>query len=87
MSVEEALMNEFPPPIWQNQDYVVNQVTINGPGATQGESGSMISSWHLGGAHVVLADGSARFLKKDIDSSVLRSLLTKDANDDASGDW
>lgn len=76
--------------IWiepRDVDSVVNQVTINGPGATQGESGSMISSWHLGGAHVVLADGSARFLQKDIDSSILRSLLTKDANDDASGDW
>lgn len=76
--------------IWtepRDVDSIVNQVSINGPGATKGESGSMISSWHHGGAHVVLADGSARFLQKDIDSSILRSLLTKDAKDEASRDW
>ncbi|MCA9008825.1 MAG: DUF1559 domain-containing protein [Planctomycetaceae bacterium] len=68
-------------------DFVVNQVSINGPGATKGESDSMFSSWHYGGVQVVLADGSARFLQKVINPSILRSLLTKDANGNASGDW
>lgn len=84
--VVEACGNEI---IWTNpQDVEVSsyELSVNGPGAIKGQSGSLISSWHVGGAQVVLADGSARFLSDAIDPKVLRSLLTKDANDDT-GDW
>ena len=75
--------------IWTKpQDVEVSsyELSVNGPSAIKGQSGSLISSWHVGGAQVVLADGSARFLSDAIDPKVLRSLLTKDANDDT-GDW
>ena len=61
------------------------KVSVNGPGELKGQSGSMISSWHYGGAQVLLADGSSRFLKNTIDANVLRCLLTADAGD-APGD-
>lgn len=36
-----------------------------------------IFSFHTGGAHVLLADGSARFLSENLDTRVLRSLITR----------
>ncbi len=36
-----------------------------------------IFSFHTGGAHVLLADGSARFLNENLDTRVLRSLITR----------
>ena len=51
--------------------------SVNGPGPVKGRSNSMISSWHLGGAQVGLADGSVRFMDKNIDAVVLRNLMTK----------
>ena len=61
------------------------ELSVNGPGSRKGQSNSMISSWHMGGAQVLLADGSARFLSDDIDPKILRSLLTKGAGDEAGG--
>ena len=53
------------------------EVLVNGPGAVKGRSSSMISSWHFGGAQVGLADGSVRFVDKNIDAVVLKNLMTK----------
>jgi prepilin-type processing-associated H-X9-DG protein len=61
------------------------ELSVNGPGSRNGQSDSLISSWHKGGAQVLLADGSAHFLSDAIDPKILRSLLTKDAGDDAVG--
>jgi len=61
-------------------------ISINGPGAVKGQSGSFVSSWHAGGAQVLLADGSARFVSSSIDPAILKKLLTKDAGDDV-GEW
>ena len=61
------------------------ELSVNGPGSRNGQSDSLISSWHKGGAQVLLADGSAHFLSDAIDPKILRSLLTKDAGDDAGG--
>ncbi|MCA9013152.1 MAG: DUF1559 domain-containing protein [Planctomycetaceae bacterium] len=63
------------------------KVSVNGPGTIKGQSGSMISSWHYGGAQVLLADGSSRFLKSTIDVNVLRSLLTEDGGDVPGDAW
>ena len=53
------------------------EASVNGPGTVKGKSSSMISSWHFGGAQVGLADGSVRFMDKNIDAVVLRNLITK----------
>lgn len=76
--------------IWtepRDVDSIEKQVSVNGPGATKGQSNSMISSWHLGGAQVVLVDGSVKFLRKEIDPTILHRLLTKDAGDEITDDW
>jgi hypothetical protein len=57
------------------------EVSLNGPGPVKGRSDSMISSWHYEGAQVGLADGSVRFLDKNIDVVVLKSLMTKDGGE------
>lgn len=54
-----------------------SEVSVNGPGTIKGRSSSMISSWHFGGAQVGLADGSVRFMDKNIDTVVLKNLMTK----------
>lgn len=36
-----------------------------------------IFSFHTGGAHILLADGSARFVNENLDTRVLRSLITR----------
>lgn len=66
-------------------DSSVYEISVNGPGSRNGQSDSLISSWHKGGAQVLLADGSASFLSDAIDPKILRSLLTKGAGDDAGG--
>lgn len=58
-------------------DSFSGEVSVNGPGPVKGRSSSMISSWHFGGAQVGLADGSVRFIDKNIDATVLRNLMTK----------
>ena len=49
---------------------------INLTGPTPTESSALISAWHRGGGHALLADGSVRFLSHDIDRSVLKALTT-----------
>jgi prepilin-type processing-associated H-X9-DG protein len=44
-----------------------------------------LTSPHAGGAHVLLADGSARFLKSTIDSHILLGLLTINGGEVLSG--
>jgi hypothetical protein len=53
------------------------EMSVNGSGPVKGRSSSMISSWHFGGAQVGLADGSVRFMNKNIDAVVLKNLMTK----------
>ena len=40
-----------------------------------------IYSFHAGGVHITLGDGSSRFISKSISNQVLLSLITKDAGD------
>ncbi len=58
------------------------EVSVNGPGPVKGRSSSMISSWHFGGAQAGFADGSVRYINKDIDAVVLKNLMTKAGGED-----
>jgi prepilin-type processing-associated H-X9-DG protein len=46
-------------------------------------AGNCIGSHHPGGAHVLMADGSVRFLSNDTDPAVVRALCTRTADDNA----
>ncbi|MCR9199950.1 MAG: DUF1559 domain-containing protein [Planctomycetaceae bacterium] len=70
--------------IWtEPRDAVVPDggMTINGPGAQAGLSSSPLSSWHTGGAQILLGDGSVRFLSEQTDPAVLRALMTADGGE------
>ena len=54
---------------------------INLPSPTPGMSPGWVSSHHRGGAHVLLADGSVRFLSENINPKALKSLTTIDGRD------
>ena len=47
-------------------------------------SGPSISSRHAGGANVLMADGSVRFLSNDTHSALVRAMLTVADNEDVS---
>ena len=60
-------------------------VGVNLPSPTPGMSPGWVSSHHRGGAHVLLADGSVRFIDEKINPEILKSLMTingRDAVDD-----
>jgi hypothetical protein len=44
-----------------------------------------LSSHHVGGIHVLLADGSVRFLSQNINIQTLEALFTRDGNETISG--
>lgn len=54
---------------------------VNLPGAEPGTSAGTLSSYHVGGAFGLLADGGARFFSERVDPDVLRALLTADSGD------
>ncbi len=57
---------------------------INAPGHEPGRSRGIVSSYHAGGAHALMADGSYRFLNKHIDPKTLHAMLTVDGGDNPS---
>ena len=59
---------------------------INLPSPKRGMSPGWVSSHHIGGGHVLLADGSVRYISENIDRGTLKSLTTIDA-DDRIGDY
>lgn len=65
--------------LWtEPKDVEVTDATlgINLSGDKPGHSRGIISSYHVGGAHVEMGDGSARFINQKIDKSVLKALTT-----------
>jgi hypothetical protein len=59
---------------------------VNLKGAAHGESTGIASGHHLGGCYGVFADGSVRFLSKNIDPKILGKLLTADGGEPTDGD-
>ncbi len=52
------------------------EVGVNLAGDDQVSTKGILSGWHPGGAHGLLADGAVRFLSEDIDPQVLKALTT-----------
>lgn len=70
--------------VWtEPRDSVVSDdnLGINLTGPTPKESSALISAWHRGGGNVLLADGSVRYLRHNIDPSVLKALTTVDGGE------
>ena len=61
-------------------------IGINLPGLRRGESPGTLSSYHRDGAHVVLADGSVRFISNGVKPMVLRALLTANGGESLVGE-
>ncbi|MCP4787861.1 MAG: DUF1559 domain-containing protein [Fuerstiella sp.] len=68
------------------QDVEINPISVNASSERIDHSDSIMSSYHQGGAQVLLADGSARFVSEHTDPAVLSALLTK-AGGEITGDW
>jgi len=71
------------PIIW-TQPKDVNTATdepkINAPGDALHQSNGVMSSYHFGGAQVLLGDGSVRFIGEQLEPELLRQLMTRDGN-------
>ena len=59
---------------------------VNLPGGEPGRSGGWVSSDHVGGGQVSMADGTVRWMSESIDADLLRALSTAGGGE-AAGDW
>ena len=65
--------------IWtepRDVDVGVQPTGVNLNGNTPGQSAGWLSSYHVGGTQVLMADGSVRFLSAQTDPAVLKKLAT-----------
>ncbi len=56
-------------------------VGVNLPGTQPNHSSGAWSSFHRGGSHTLLADGSVRFISEKTEPKILKALLTATAED------
>lgn len=68
-------------------DTVTQPVGINLKGTGKTDSPGLLSSYHLGGAQVVMADGSARFVSEKIDPQLLKRLTTVAGGETIPNEW
>lgn len=61
--------------------------SVNGPGPEKHQSGSILSSYHYGMAHVALADGSVRAVVADVAPEVLEAIITTSGGEKAAASW
>jgi prepilin-type processing-associated H-X9-DG protein len=60
---------------------------VNLDGAARGESEGVASGYHSGGCYAAFADGSVRFLSKNMDPQVLSGLMTSDGGEQVTEDF
>jgi len=59
-----------------------SELQINAPGDALHKSNGVMSSYHVGGAQVLLGDGSVRFISERTDQEVLHKVMTRNG-----GEW
>jgi prepilin-type N-terminal cleavage/methylation domain-containing protein/prepilin-type processing-associated H-X9-DG protein len=59
----------------------INNPGLQGCAAVNVYNENGLYSFHVGGAHVLMGDGSVRFLSENISSIVLAALITRDGNE------
>ena len=57
------------------------ELQINAPGTALHKSDGVMSSYHVGGAQVLLGDGSVRFISERRDQEVLRKVMTRNGGE------
>lgn len=62
-------------------------LSVNRPASKVDRSDSLLSSYHMGGAQMLFADGSVRFVSEQIDPAVLKALSTKNAGEYPGDNW
>ncbi len=68
--------------VWtEPRDVSIDQDALraNAPGLQLHQSSGILSSYHQGGAQVLLADGSVRFVSQNLDISTMQELVTRNA--------
>ena len=72
LMVVEACQLNFP---W------MKPVDIDAKTAFKAGTPDGVSSYHVGGAHILLADGSVRYLSNNVDPRVFQALITRDGGE------
>lgn len=81
IAVIEAAGRHIPWTDPRDVDLSSSPLRINMPGDQPRESPGVGSSPHIGGCHVVMADGAVRFITQNISPDLLKKLLTADGGD------
>ena len=50
---------------------------VNAPGSNLHQSDGVASSYHLGGANVLMADGSVKYLSQNVDQEILKKVISR----------
>ncbi len=46
-----------------------------------------VSSFHTGGAHILMADGTVRYISNNVDPNVVKALITRNGGENVGGDY
>lgn len=80
--VAGGLPGSFDCNYWSVVNHIDTAGGINGPHTSPGNgtwtlASQEASSWHTGGCHFLMGDGSVHFISENIDAGVLRTLTTR----------
>ena len=81
LMVVEACGTDIPWAEPRDLSFTETPLGINLPGKERYRSAGVISSYHSGGAQVLMGDGRVEFLSTDTDPEILRALLTADGGE------